>query len=49
MNRPQIYANEWLKLHPYTSIQSSDSYFVNLSNELYRACTLALPDSFRKN
>lgn len=19
MNRPQIYANEWLKLHPYTS------------------------------
>lgn len=48
MNKYQIYANEWLKLHPYTSIQPSDSYFVNLSNELYRACTLALPDSFRK-
>lgn len=48
MNKPQIYANEWLKLHPYNSMQPSDSYFVNLSNQLYHACTLTLPDTFRK-
>lgn len=49
MNKLQIYTNDWLKIHPYTAVQPSDSYFVNLSNKLYRACTLtALPDIFRK-
>lgn len=49
MNKLQIYTNDWLKIHPYTAVQPSDSYFVNLSNKLYGACTLTtLPDIFRK-
>ena len=49
MNKLQIYTNDWLKIHPYTAVQPSDSYFVNLSNKLYRACTLTtLPNIFRK-
>ena len=49
MNKLQIYTNDWLKIHPYTAVQPSDSYFVNLSNKLYGACTLTtLPDLFRK-
>lgn len=48
MSKSLIYANEWLKIHPYTSMQPSDSYFINLSNRLYHACVLALPDAFRK-
>ena len=48
MNKLQIYTNDWLKIHPYTAVQPSDSYFVNLSNKLYGACTLTtLPDIFR--
>lgn len=50
MNKLQIYTNDWLKIHPYTAVQPSDSYFVNLSNKLYGACTLTtLPDISVKN
>ena len=34
MNKLQIYTNDWLKIHPYTAVQPSDSYFVNLSNKI---------------
>lgn len=32
MNKLQIYTNDWLKIHPYTAVQPSDSYFVILED-----------------
>lgn len=44
-----IYAKDWLQMHPYTAVQPSDAYFIELSNRLFGACTLrGLPESFRK-
>ncbi len=49
MNKSVIYPKEWLAIHPYTSLQPSDSYFVQLSNVLYAACRISgLSDVFRR-
>lgn len=49
MNKPAIYLKEWLAIHPYTSVQPSDVYFVQLANVLYAACNISdLPDFFRR-
>ena len=50
MNKPDIYLNDWLAIHPYTSVQPSDSYFVKLADRLYKACALGrLPKPCRKS
>ena len=47
MNKSVIYPKEWLAIHPYTSMQSSDAYFVQLANVLYPVCQISgLPDFF---
>lgn len=33
-----IYANHWLKIHPYSASQPSDKYFVELARKLQQAC-----------
>ena len=49
MNKSVIYPKEWLAIHPYTSIQPSDAYFVQLANMLYSACRISgIPDFFRR-
>lgn len=49
MNKPQIYLNDWLHIHPYNVVQYSDNYFVKLANKLYKTCILnELSDFFRK-
>lgn len=40
MNRPAIYPNDWLQIHPYRVQQPSDGYFVDLANQLYKVCDL---------
>lgn len=35
MNQPSLYPKDWLSIHPYTAIQPSDRYFVDLANQLY--------------
>ena len=45
MKKNVIYLNDWLAIHPYTTICSSDTFFVELANKLYAACHLEeLPD-----
>lgn len=34
MNRNRIYANDWIHIHPYRQQQPSDSYFIDLANQL---------------
>lgn len=49
MKTKSIYANDWLQIHPYTSVRPSDAYFIGLANRLFAACTLhELPEAFRK-
>ena len=49
MKTKPIYAKDWLQIHPYTAIQPSDTYFIELSNRLFKACALPeLPEAFRK-
>lgn len=49
MNKSVIYPKEWLAIHPYTSVQSSDAYFVQLANVLYSFCRIIdFPDFFRR-
>ncbi|MDM8153112.1 DUF3843 family protein [Bacteroides gallinaceum] len=49
MKTKPIYANNWLQIHPYTAIRPSDTYFIELANRLFAACTLhELPETFRK-
>lgn len=40
MKKTIIYMNHWLDLHPYTAVQTSDTYYVNLSNKLLETMTL---------
>lgn len=35
MNVHPIYMNQWLQLHPYTAVQPSDAYYVELANRLF--------------
>lgn len=50
MKKNVIYLNDWLAIHPYTTVCSSDTFFVELANKLYAACHLEeLPETFRKN
>ena len=50
MKKNVIYLNDWLAIHPYTTVCSSDTFFVELANKLYAACQLEeLPETFRKN
>lgn len=37
MKTPPIYLNDWLRLHPYSATLPTDSYFVSLARELYKA------------
>ena len=49
MKTKPIYAKDWLQIHPYTAIQPSDTYFIELSNRLFKTCALPeLPEAFRK-
>lgn len=49
MKTKSIFANDWLQIHPYTSVRPSDAYFIGLANRLFEACTLQeLPEAFRK-
>ena len=49
MKQKNIYANDWLQIHPYTTLQPSDIYFVELANRLFHACTTTgLPEALRK-
>ena len=49
MKKNVIYLNDWLAIHPYTTVCSSDTFFVELANKLYAACHLEeLPETFRK-
>ena len=50
MKKNVIYLNDWLAIHPYTTVCSSDTFFVELANKLYAACHLEeLPEMFCKN
>ncbi len=50
MKTPRIYLNDWLRLHPYTAVQSTDHYFVALARKLYAVCDLTeTRDEFRVN
>ena len=50
MKKNVIYLNDWLAIHPYTTVCSSDMFFVELANKLYVTCHLEeLPETFRKN
>lgn len=50
MKKRNIYLNDWLEVHPYSAVQESDYYYVNLANRLYEICTLDdLPQSCRKS
>ena len=50
MKKNVIYLNDWLAIHPYTTVCSSDTFFVELANKLYAACHLEeLPETFRKD
>ena len=50
MKKNVIYLNDWLAIHPYTTVCSSDTFFVELANKLYAACHLEeLPETFRRN
>lgn len=50
MNKPIIYQKEWLAIHPYTAVQPSDPYFVELANRLYHAITPSQwPDRITRN
>ena len=40
MNKPTIFTNDWLHIHPYKNVQPSDAYFVSLANRLYNVCNL---------
>lgn len=40
MKKNVIYLNDWLAIHPYTTVCSSDTFFVELANKLYAACQL---------
>lgn len=47
MHKKTIYPKEWMNLHPYTSVQPSDSYYVSLSNKLSEVCHLpSVPETF---
>jgi hypothetical protein len=35
MKKNVIYLNDWLAIHPYTTVCSSDTFFVELANKLY--------------
>ncbi len=50
MNKKHLYPKDWLQLHPYSSIQSSDVYFVELANRLYTVLprTEGLPEYYRQ-
>lgn len=49
MNQSAIYPKDWLSIHPYTSQQPSDKYFIDLSNQLYTvSISEELPVHFRK-
>ena len=49
MKQKNIYANDWLQIHPYTTLQPSDIYFVELANRLFHACTTTgLPEALCK-
>lgn len=51
MKRSRIYSNEWIKIHPYTSVNDSDIYFTDLANRLYSETVYLdfLPDSYKKS
>lgn len=49
MQKTHLYIKDWLEIHPYTRQQATDSYFVELANRLYRACTIKeIPESVQK-
>lgn len=49
MNQPSIYPKDWISIHPYSVLQTSDRYFVKLSNQLYSIpAPEEIPVSFRK-
>ena len=49
MKKNVIYLNDWLGIHPYTTVAPSDGFFVELANRLYMVCDLEeVPEPYRK-
>lgn len=49
MKKNRIYPNDWINIHPYTALQPSDTYFVELSNRIFDKITISeLPEKYRK-
>ncbi len=38
MTSHAIYSNDWLRIHPYTSAQPTDTFYVRLANGIFRIC-----------
>lgn len=49
MKKQHIYLNDWLDIHPYSKVQPSDYYFVELANRLYDVVDDGVPEDSRKD